>query len=158
MSFGIGVGDILMLSGIAYRIAKTFTSGRTGALAEFHEVETQLFAISNALKLLSTTLDRSESSKRKDLPTLEDESLRQMIENCSTTLKHLEEVLERYPELLRSEETISDEKTRRKWKREFKENVKKIKWTTEGADLDKLRGNLAVHVNALNLAIATRGW
>lgn len=158
MSFGIGVGDILMLSGLAYSIGKTLTSGRTGASAEFHEVQTQLFAISNALKLLSKTLHGSGASTQDHVSTLEDEALIQMIENCSTTLKHLEKVLEKYPELRSEMKVTEDESTRRKWRQELKENVRKIKWTTEGADLDKLRRNLAIHINALNLAVATRGW
>lgn len=159
MSFGIGIGDILMLSGLAYSIGKALTNGRTGALAEFQEVQNQLFAISNALKLLSTTLQKSESSRQDLVLTLEDDTLIRMVENCSATLKHLENVLEKYPEL-RSDAGAAeiDEASRRKWKQRLKTNIKKIKWTTEGADLDKLKQNLAIHINALNLAIAARGW
>jgi hypothetical protein len=159
MSFSIGIGDILMLAGLAYSIGKALTSGRTGALSEFDEVQNQLFTISNALKLLSTMLHGSESPRPGHVTILEDETLTLMVENCSTTLKHLEKVLEKYPELRSGTGTIrGDEKTRRKWKQGLKENIKKIKWTTEGADLDKLRHNLSIHINALNLAIAARGW
>jgi hypothetical protein len=56
MSFRISIGDILMISGLAYRIGKTLMTGRKSALGEFNEVQNQLFAISNALKLLSATL------------------------------------------------------------------------------------------------------
>ncbi len=160
MSFGIGIGDILMLSGLAYSLGKTLTSGRKEAPAEFQEVQNQLFAISNALKLLSVTLEKSASS---DLDWVvvpeEDEILGRMVENCSATLKHLDKVLEKYPGLgPDSEKEQFDENTRQKWRRELKDNIKKIKWTAEGADLDKLRHNLATHVNALNLAIAARSW
>jgi hypothetical protein len=160
MSFGIGIGDILMLSGLAYTLAKTLTSGRKEAPGEFQEVQNQLFAISKALKLLSATLEKSGSSdvERMVVPE-EDEILGRMIKNCSVTLKHLDKVLGKYPELRPdSEKEQFDENTRRKWRQELKDNMKKIKWTTEGAGLDKLRHNLTTHVNALNLAFAARSW
>jgi hypothetical protein len=158
MSFGIGIGDVLTLSGLAYNLGKILTSGRREAPAEFQEVQNQLFAISNALKLLSTTLKKSGSSGDED-PEEEEEILGRMVENCSATLMHLDKILKKYPELrLDSEKEQFDENTHRKWRQELKDNIKKIKWTTEGADLDKLRHNLATHVNALNLAIAARSW
>jgi hypothetical protein len=160
MSFGIGIGDILMLSGLAYNLGKTLTADRKAAPNEFHEVQNQLFAIANALKLLSASLENARSSRADSvLVQEEDEILCRMVENCSSTLKHLDEVLKKYPELrLDSEKIQADENTRQKWKRELKDNIKKIRWTTEGDGLDKLRHNLATHVNALNLAIAARNW
>ncbi|KAF4637084.1 hypothetical protein G7Y89_g988 [Cudoniella acicularis] len=156
MSFGIGIGDILMLSGLAYTLGKTLTSGRKGAPAEFQEVQNQLFAISSALKLLSSTLSKSGSPGVADRAE-EDEILGRMVENCGATLKHLEKILQKYPELRPDlEKEQVDDNMRRKWRQELKDNIKKIKWTTEGAGLDKLRHNLATHVNALNLAIAAR--
>ena len=89
----------------------------------------------------------------------EDEILGRMVENCSATLKHLDKVLKKYPELRPDwEKERVDENTRRKWRQELEDNIKKIKWTTERADLNKLRHNPATHVNALNLAIAARSW
>lgn len=160
MSFGISLGDILVLSGLAYSIGKTLTTGRKLAPEEFQEVQNQLFAISNALRLLSSVLQKDgstdvESAERPE----DDEVLSRMIQNCRSTLQYLEQVLKNYPELRQdSEKGCADESTRKRWRRDLKENIKKIKWTTEGADLDKLRQNLATHVNALNLAIAARSW
>jgi hypothetical protein len=160
MSFGISIGDILMLSRLAYSIGKTLTTGRKLAPEEFQEVQNQLFAISNALKLLSGTLKKeSTTAVDRSLGLEDDEILGQMIGNCRSTLQHLDKVLKSYPELQADpEKECADESLRKKWRRDFKENIKKIKWTTEGADLDKLRHSLAIHVNALNLAIAARGW
>ena len=149
-----------MLSGLAYSIGKTLTTGRKLAPEEFQEVQNQLFAISNALRLLSSVLQKDgftdvESAERPE----DDEVLSRMIQNCRSTLQYLEQVLKSYPELRQdSEKGYADETTRKRWRRDLKENIKKIKWTTEGADLDKLRQNLATHVNALNLAIAARSW
>lgn len=57
---------------------------------------------------------------------------------------------------LRADAVQVDEKTHQKWVKDFKDNIKKVKFTTEGTGLDKLRGSLGIHVTALNLAIAAR--
>jgi len=121
-------------------------------------VQNQLFAIGNALKVLSATVQeatsrRGKASGRED----EDEALSRMIDNCRTTLEHLEKVLQKYPELTPdSGERLVDEDTRKRWRKGLKDNIKKVKWTTEGAGLDHLKQNLTTHVNALNLAITAR--
>jgi hypothetical protein len=159
MSFRISIGDILMVSGLAYSIGKTLTTGRKSAPEEFGEVQNQLFAISNALKLLSATLQQGIPNTEGAVGPEEDEILSRMIENCQTTLQHLDGVLKSYPELRTDiDKEYDDETARKRWRRQFKENIKKIKWTAEGAGLDKLKQNLATHINALNLAIAARGW
>ena len=155
MSFGIGIGDIVLLSDLAHRLGTTLTSGRKGATAEFQEVQNQLFAIGKALKSASATLETPKSLDGSQRVAPEDEIMGQMIENCGVTLKHLDGVLEKYPEL-RADAVQLDEKTHQKWVKDFKDNIKKIKFTTEGTGLDKLRGSLGIHVTALNLAIAAR--
>ncbi|KAH8800341.1 hypothetical protein F5884DRAFT_549349 [Xylogone sp. PMI_703] len=158
MSFGIGVGDILLLSKLAYRLAKTVTSDRKNADVEFKEVQNQLFAISNALNQLSNTLKETEYSTSDSLDAPEDETLGSMIENCRGTLTQLDATLKKYPVVQLDSKRVrqDDGDGRRNWARELKSNIKRIKWTTEGANLDKIRQNLAVHINALNLAIAAR--
>lgn len=155
MSFGIGIGDIVLLSDLARRLGTTLTTGRRGAPAEFQEVQNQLFAINKALKFASSILDNPKSRDGDQKVALEDEIFSKMIENCGATLKHLDGVLQKYPEL-RPDAVQVDEKTRQKWVKDLKDNIRKIKFTTEGAGLDKLRNCLGVHVTALNLAITAR--
>ena len=160
MSFGVGIGDIILVSSLAYKLGKSLTSGRKEAPEEFQEVQNQLFAISNALKLLSSTLEKPDPEDADpEVIAEEDDILSRMVENCQVTLNHLSRVLERYPELqdYPAKVQVGDSK-HRKWKQDLKDNIKKIKWTTEGAGLDKLQQNLATHLNALNLAIAARSW
>jgi hypothetical protein len=114
MSFRISLGDILKLSGFTYTIGKALTTGRKLAPDEFQEVQNQLFAISNALKVLSTTLQEDDfknadkAGKQKD-----DEILSRMIENCQLTLEHFNTVLPKYPELRPdSDEKLVDQSTR----------------------------------------------
>lgn len=153
MSFGIGIGDIVLLSDLAHRLGTTLTSGRKGATAEFQEVQNQLFAIGKALKSVSAIVELPKSLNGGQIVALEDEILGQMIKNCGATLKHLEGVLKKYPELRADAEQV-EEKSRQKWIKEFKDNIKKIKFTTEGTGLDKLRTSLGIHVTALNCAVA----
>ncbi|OBT69915.1 hypothetical protein VE03_00434 [Pseudogymnoascus sp. 23342-1-I1] len=155
MSFGIGIGDIVLLSELAHRLGTTLTSGRKGAIAEFQEVQNQLFAIGKALSFASAILESPKSPDGDLRAAPEDEILGRMIENCGVTLKHLDGVLKKYPEL-RADAVQVDEKTHRRWLEEFKVNIRKIKFTTEGAGLDKLRNSLGIHVTALNLAITAR--
>lgn len=155
MSFGIGIGDIVLLSDLAHRLGTTLTTGRKGATAEFQEIQNQLFAIGKALKSASTTLEIPKSPDGSHGIAPEDEIMGQMIENCGVTLKHLDRVLKKYPEL-RADAVQVDEKAHQKWVKDFKDNIKKIKFTTEGTGLDKLRSSLGIHVTALNLAIAAR--
>lgn len=97
MSFGIGIGDIVLLSDLAHRLGTTLTSGRKGATAEFQEVQNQLFAIGKALKSASATLETPKSPDGSQRVAPEDEIMGQMIENCGVTLKRLDGVLEKYP-------------------------------------------------------------
>lgn len=157
MSFGIGIGDIVLLSDLAHRLGTTLTSGRKGATAEFQEVQNQLFAIGKALGFASAIIEPPRSPDGDQTVAPEDEILGRMIENCGVTLKHLDGVLKKYPEL-RADAVQVDEKTHHKWTEEFKVNIRKIKFTTEGTGLDKLRSSLGIHVTALNLAITARSW
>ncbi|OBT77855.1 hypothetical protein VF21_03261 [Pseudogymnoascus sp. 05NY08] len=136
-------------------LGTTLTSGRKGATAEFQQVQNQLFAISKALSFASAIIETPKSADGNQNVPPEDEILGRMIENCGATLKHLDGVLEKYPEL-RADAVQVDDKTQQKWVRDLKDNIRKIKFTTEGTGLDKLRSSLGIHVTALNLAITAR--
>lgn len=130
-----------MLSQLAFKLGRAFTSGRKSAPAEFQEVQNQLYSLSKALDSF------------KHLPSQTGESLQpadglsEIIKNCRSTLEHLEQLVDKY--LIIQEE--SDNKKR--WREELVRNWKKIKWTTEGGDLSKLHHNLGVHITSLNLAV-----
>jgi len=150
-----------MLSRMAYDISRAFTSGRKSAPAEFQEVQNQLYALGSALGFLAN--DRTEAmnksrvtgakSDEDKVGSEQDDILDQMISNCRLTLKHLEEVVDKYMEI--DPNAANQGPTGLKsWRKDVKKNWKQIRWTTEGGDLDKLRSNLAVHINGLNLALS----
>lgn len=124
---------------------------------EFQEVQNQLYSLHNALKYLA---DQDETTSGIDYDGTAagtvappDGVLSRMVANCRGTLDHLKKVVETYTEL-DPDAVQSGDTDRRRWR--FKENWKKIKWTTEGGNLDKLKHSLAIHLNALNLAVAAR--
>lgn len=55
------IGDIMLLSQLAWKIGCAFTSGRQGAPAEFQEVENELTSLTKAITLLTEVLDRDDS-------------------------------------------------------------------------------------------------
>lgn len=162
MAWPVSIGDAVLLSKLAYRIGVAFTSGRKSAPAEFREIKDQLFALANALEFLATETSRNSSPIGTGSRETREESkkgndnediLGRMISNCRQTLEHLEILVDKYTEIDPNVENPEQARVRR-WQRDMVKNWKKIRWTTEGGDLDKLRSNLTVHINGLNLAFS----
>ncbi|KAL0262240.1 hypothetical protein SLS55_003679 [Diplodia seriata] len=59
----LNIGDILMLSQLAWKIGRAFTAGRKSAPAEFLEVETEVSGLAKALKMLAETLFADNSGE-----------------------------------------------------------------------------------------------
>ena len=55
------IGDIMLLSSLAWKIGTAFTSGRAGAPAEFREVENELDGLKKSITMLADTLDTDDS-------------------------------------------------------------------------------------------------
>lgn len=163
MAFPVSIGDAILLSTLALRLGRAFKSGRKSAPAEFQEVQNQLYALSKALEVLASHRkivfeaqdenDINVTTSRDGEPEQHDDVIALMVNNCRTTLDHLELIVDKYIEL-KSDNEEPDQVGGKGWRKELKENWKKLQWTTEGGGLDKLRGNLAVHISGLNLAIS----
>jgi len=158
MSLPISIGDTILLSQIAWNIAKAFTSGRKSAPAEFAEVNDLLFTLSEALKILAEDFPENNQATQTGIVTegqgngaqAENELLAQMVMNCRSTLTHLKSLVGNYMEL----DKASGQEQQKKWKDEAKKNWKKLLWTKEGGDITKLKTTLAAHINGLNLALS----
>lgn len=164
MAFSVSIGDGILLSTLALRLGRAFRSGLKSAPSEFQEVENQLYSLSQALEILATdrkiareAQDDSEinatSGRNRGELEKHDDKIALMLSNCRITLSHLELIVDKYTEL-KSDNEQPDQVGDSRWRKELKENWKKLRWTTEGGDLTKLRGNLAVHIDGLNLAIS----
>ncbi|KAF2805582.1 uncharacterized protein BDZ99DRAFT_501776 [Mytilinidion resinicola] len=150
MALPVSIGDALMLSKLAYRLGQAFTTGRKSAPAEFEDVQNLLCSLSRALELLSRDLPDGSSSSSVNA---EDNVLFHIVQNCRSTLTHLESVVAKYAIL--EIDSIQPQRTRLKsWSEDVRRNWKKVVWTKEGGDLMKLKGNLTAHTNCLTLAVS----
>lgn len=167
MSLPVSIGDILLLSKIAYNIALAFTSGRKSAPAEFIEVENQLFALSTALHVLTEQVEKGGLPLQDDEKGAEDDgeslapgALRAMITNCRRTLEGMQKVVDKYCNVKDSFAETENDKSgvklpKRKWSKKLRDNWSKVVWTTEGGTLSTLREQLVVHTTSINLVIGT---
>ena len=81
MASPVSIGDVLMLSSLAWKIGRAFTSGRAGAPAELREVEDELRSLKTSLKLLADTLKADDSLlSRADRRAIDD--LRTILSSC----------------------------------------------------------------------------
>lgn len=151
MAFSPSVGDILMLSQMAWKIGRAFTQGRKSAPAEFAEVEREANALSDALKLVAETLysDTTVIAQAEDHTRL---AVSSILDSAQKTLADLESFVERY-RIIRKKETNGGFVVERAWSEVVIANYKTIKWTTEGGDISELRNMLHVHTNTINLTM-----
>ncbi|QIW99389.1 hypothetical protein AMS68_004907 [Peltaster fructicola] len=151
MASGPSVGDILMLSQLAWKIGRAFTQGRKGALSEFSEVEREANGLSEALKLVAETLYSDNS-----ILTQADEHTRHavstILDSAHKTLSDLESFVERY-RVIKKKETKGGFVVERAWSEVVIANYKTLKWTTEGGDITELRNMLHMHTTTIDLTM-----
>lgn len=148
----LSIGDAILLASIAYDIGKAFSSGAKSAPAEFAEVQSLLFSIGDALDLVGKTC---KGRTGQDVPEEAAVKFDGILLNCQTVLKSLEGFVDRYSVLDSSQASNPGAQGARVWKRDILKNFKKVKWTTEGEGIMKLKQTLTAHVQVLNLAVNT---
>lgn len=154
--------DAWFLATKALKIGRAFTKGRKSAPAEFRDVESQLYSLSAALNALAAVRESSHGSPliidKSKLPKQvpaefanNQDIIVGMLESCKATLSFLEDIVDKYSVL---GSTADPQQPRMKrWHRNLDVDWKKITWTREGGDIKKLRENLAVQTNSLNLIV-----
>jgi len=161
MASPVSIGDALLLCKLAFRLGRTFTSGRKSAPAELREVENQLYSLSAALSSLHSSPIAASSHLGNAALAAELENgqqgstiLAKMLENCAETLSHLESIVEKYASMKNSNHTEASETSLpKRWSKRLVRDFNKIKWTTEGGDLTVLRSQLMVHINSINVVL-----
>ncbi|MCJ1320126.1 hypothetical protein MMC15_005463 [Xylographa vitiligo] len=145
------IGDILMLSQLAWKIGCAFTAGRAGAPAQFQEVENELKSLTTAITLLAESLDEDGSLlARADGRTRE--GLDKILGCCRQTLDALDSFVNQYQEVRRPDEA-GGLATQKSWRSVLLKNYKKIIWTTEGGSIQSLRNMLAMHTQSVSLTM-----
>ena len=151
MAFTPSVGDVMMLSQLAWKIGCAFTSGRAGAPAEFQEVENELKSLTTSITLLAESLDKDDSIiTRSDDKTRE--GLDKILGFCRQTLENLDAFVNQYQEI-RRHDGVGGVVTEKRWKHLLIKNYKKIMWTTEGGGIQSLRDMLAMHTESVSLTV-----
>ncbi|MCJ1486599.1 hypothetical protein MMC06_006777 [Schaereria dolodes] len=92
------IGDIMMLSQLAWKIGFAITFGRAGAPAEFKEVENELKSLTTSITLLAETLNKDDSLiTRLDKRTKV--GLDKILGFCRQTIEDLDAFVTRYQEI-----------------------------------------------------------
>ena len=146
------IGDLLMLSQLAWKIGRAFTKGRRGAPAEFLEVETECKGLTTALKLVAECLlaDRSNIVYHADAETVA--SVATILNSCEHTLKDLESLLQQY-QTVRTYRTSAGNATEVGWSDLVLHSYKTMMWTSEGGDVQVLRNMLNMHTQTITTTL-----
>lgn len=160
MASPVTVGDALLLSKFAYKLARGLTSDMNGVPQVFKELKSQVEAVGNALNMCWLRYERSTPSSREpegNLGILESEpTITAMIANCQTCLKRLEALVEKYDILDQepSSSITSSPSFVAKLKRSTTGQYKRIRFLMKDAELKAIRNDLGVHLASINLAIS----
>ncbi|KAF2474289.1 uncharacterized protein BDR25DRAFT_256055 [Lindgomyces ingoldianus] len=147
------IGDILMLSQLAWKIGRAFTAGRKGAPTEFLEVETEINGLAKALKLLAETLfaDLDESLLEKaDKET--QAGVATIVLSCQRTVNDLDSLMDQY-QVIKKHRTVGGFAIERTWSDLVLASYKTMMWTTEGGNIQNLRNMLRMHTSSIALTM-----
>ncbi|KKY20550.1 hypothetical protein UCDDS831_g04597 [Diplodia seriata] len=167
----LNIGDILMLSQLAWKIGRAFTAGRKSAPAEFLEVETEVSGLAKALKMLAETLFADNSGESAGAVGGTGEGIREegsgmlarasaetrggvevILQSCRQTLRDLESLVEQY-QVIRKHRTSGGFSIERSWSDLVLSAYKKMLWTAEGGNIQALRNMLHMHTSTITLTM-----
>lgn len=165
MSFGFSIGDIVLLSKLAYDLYSSVSSGRKAASRDLQELESVLFSLRCALDHLGDVskdvlaqADHSYGGARFA------EKLNRMMTSCAATLQELDDVTKKYREIgIDAEEEVMMEGNKKKLtlgdaKKIMKVNWKKIRWDQEKQSLQSYREKLRSHTDAITVIVTSATW
>lgn len=169
MSFGFGVGDIILISQLSYKLYSTITSGRRDASRELKELEDVLFGLRCALDHLRHVAkeisEAASATAASDSHGLEmQQSLDQMVQNCAMTLEDLDSATKKYREGTKESEDgvdavhVNPGQRRMRLKSKIQANVTKIRWDLSKDSLRSYRDKLQSHIDNINLVLNTFHW
>lgn len=160
----ISIGDAIALSHIAWNIAKTFLPGAADAKDEFKDLHGLLCSLTNTLRLVGETFrlgDRyPEPGGIADVPDHRNDTvsiISETLSHCNEVLGDLKRFIDTYAAIDQKPDSALDTLSapRRNWPAKMKRSWMKLLWTAEGDNISGLKQSLTVHIQTLNLAIAT---
>ncbi|KAF2012612.1 hypothetical protein BU24DRAFT_352440 [Aaosphaeria arxii CBS 175.79] len=145
------VGDILMLSQVAWKIGRAFTAGRKGAPLVFLEAETDVNTLAKALKALAGTLStEAEDTSLKRVNPQTQKGLSVILLSCHRTVHDLDTLIDRY-QITKRNRKDGGFAIERTWTDTVLTSYKSISWTSEGGDIQDLRHLLQLHASVVLL-------
>ncbi|KAI4932415.1 hypothetical protein J4E85_002813 [Alternaria conjuncta] len=159
MSFGFSVGDIILVSQLAYDLYCTVSSGRQAASRDLRELEEVLFSLRCALDHLKEV--SHDVLTRSGLPDGDElmEKLGMMISSCASTLQELDTMTKKY-RLVENE--AGKEKTSLRTLEDVKKSIRvnwqRVRWDREKQWLQQYREKLKSHTDAINLILTSVVW
>ncbi|KAF2178127.1 hypothetical protein K469DRAFT_695763 [Zopfia rhizophila CBS 207.26] len=164
MSFGFSIGDIVLLSQLAYNLYSSVSAGRRNASRELKELEDVLFGLRCALDHLGEVAKDvlANPTNRPGGPDLK-QNLNRMIESCGSTLQELALITKKYREMAITEDSESvaaPAKIRilEDFTKNLKVNWKKVRWDMEKQSLQQYRDKLRSHTDAINIILNSVLW
>ncbi|KAF2231912.1 hypothetical protein EV356DRAFT_535084 [Viridothelium virens] len=146
------IGDILMLSQIAWKIGRAFSSGRRSSPAEFKEIESELNALSKSLKSFAETLFAEDENILSQAGKRAQNGVAIILLSCQQTLQDLESLVEQY-QVIRRTETSGGYTVDRSWSELVLTNFGQMMWTTEGGSIHSLKTMLHMHTSTISVTV-----
>jgi hypothetical protein len=147
MTADISMGNVLMLSQIAWRTGRAFTSSTRRSPHEFREVQLELSRLSKSLKLLAETLFSEDIENLIQQACEKTQAgIYNVIHFCQHTLDGLESLVHQYVHVKKNGHLVE-----RSWSDMVLENYNTMIWTTEGGSIRELRDMLHMHTSTTSL-------
>jgi hypothetical protein len=170
--FGFSVGDIVLISQLAYRLYSAVTNSGTGRTKDLQELGDALFGLRCALDHLGQTWN-DISARASSRGNSESEKMRRnlnmMIDSCASTLNELDTKTQKYRDI-DVEGGIQDQnisgggtsstrqRTLERWRTLLKVQYTRINWDFKRVSLNEYRQKLQAHTSALNIVLCTFIW
>jgi hypothetical protein len=143
-------GDILTLSQIAWKTGRAFAAGRTGAPAEFAEVEAEISSLAKKLKGLAETLHANDRDALQNLERDVQMGINTILHSCQRTVHDLDSLVDQY-QVIKKHRTVGGFAIERTWSDLVLTEYKTTIWTTEGGDIEDLKSMLRMHASSISL-------
>lgn len=148
----ISIGSVLMLSQIAWRTGRAFTSGRKDAPYEFREVQLELSRLSKSLKLFAESLFSEETEALISQATPNTQAgIYAIIQFSKQTLDYLQSLIDQYQQVPQPTQPGGRVSVERSWPDVVVKNYSSMIWTAEGGNIRDLRDMLHMHTSTTAL-------
>jgi hypothetical protein len=133
------IGDLLLLSQLAWRIGCAFTAGRPSAPPEFHEVENELKTLTKSLDILAEALDDDNNILARGDDRVK-VGVNKVLSHCGQCLEDLNVFVTKYQDVKRPASEVSARGIQgaKTWKPTLLENWRSVWWTTEGGSIQSV--------------------